>query len=208
MKLILPTSLCLLVLIFLAPTAEGVRTPSGGGNGLIQSSLPQSTVIGRSKASFTGEVKAGDAFERPFGPGFLFRLEPSEPGWTIVIHEKGREEDLSRLTPPLHGVPNPRDIEGWHFRNADNTGPNEPGEKNVKAPGDLREFVFSPEVGRSIDGPNAMAGPTPEQIGKVRSYGQGILKILGSRLGNLEPGKRACMEWMRFEVSLSWLPAR
>jgi hypothetical protein len=170
--------------------------------------LPQSKVISRSKVNFTGEVKSGSTFERAFGPGFLFRLEPSEPGWTIIIREKGRDEDLSRLTPPFHGVPNPRDIEGWHFRNSDNTGPNEPGEKNVNAPGDLREFIFSPDVGRSIDGPNATAAPTPEQIEQVRHYGQGSLKILGSRLGNLEPGKQARLEWMRFEVRLSWPAGR
>ena len=44
----------------------------------------------------------------------------------LEIAMKGREtENLSSLTPPFHFAPNPRQIEGWHFRNADNTGPND-----------------------------------------------------------------------------------
>ena len=49
------------------------------------------------------------------------------------------------LTPPWHLVPNPRYVEGWHFRNASNTGPND---GSVNAPQETREFIFSPEVGR------------------------------------------------------------
>ena len=33
-------------------------------------------------------------------------------------------------------------IVGWHFRNFDNSGPNEVGPKNVNAPGKVREFYF------------------------------------------------------------------
>jgi hypothetical protein len=148
-----------------------------------------------------GEVKMGEAFEKAFGPGFHFRLEPDPHGWLIVIRDERGNEDLSRLTPPFHFVPNPREIEGWHFRNADNTGPNESGEKNVNAPGLVREFIFSPEVGRTIDYP-----PKPEEIEKIKHFGRGELTILDYKLGDLVSGKRARFEWMRFEVDLS-LPA-
>jgi len=150
-------------------------------------------------AKIIGEVKIGETFEKAFGPGFYFRLEPDPYGWLITIGDERGSKDLSRLTPPFHFVPNPREIEGWHFRNADNSGPNEPGEKNVNAPGLIREFIFSPEVGRTINYP-----PKPEEIEKIRRFGRGELRILDYKLGDLAPEKRARFEWMRFEVDLSW----
>ena len=64
----------------------------------------------KSKQKFKGRVEAGARFQQAFGPGFQFVLEPRPTGWEIVILEGGREENLARLTPPLHFVPNPREI--------------------------------------------------------------------------------------------------
>jgi hypothetical protein len=153
---------------------------------------------------FTGELAAGEAFEKTFGPGFCFRLEPNPHGWTIVVRGPRAAEDISRLTPPFHFIPNPRDIEGWHFRNRDNTGPNEPGEKNINAPGLVREFIFSPAVGKTIAGPEAKTSPTAAEIEQVKRFGRGKLMILDYRLTGLDPGKKAGFEWIRFEVELSW----
>ncbi len=158
----------------------------------------------RIHARIRGEVKMGETFEYAFGPGFCFRLDPNPHGWTIVIKDERGTQDISRLTPPFHFVPNPREIEGWHFRNADNSGPNEAGEKNVNAPGIARDFIFSPEVGKSIDGPMAEGKPTAEEIKRVRQFGRGELRILDYRLTDLESGKQARFEWVRFEVDLSW----
>jgi hypothetical protein len=162
----------------------------------------------RHSVKFTAELSAGQAFEESFGTGFFFRLEPNPYGWSIVIKDHGKSEDLSRLTPPFHFVPNPRDIEGWHFRNQDNTGPNEPGERNVNAPGTIREFIFSPAVGKTIAGPDAKSPPTPEEMERVKRSGRGRLTILDYRLTGLEPGRRAGLEWMRFEVELIWTSAQ
>jgi hypothetical protein len=149
-----------------------------------------------------GEVRAGEAFERPFGPGLVFRLEPTPLGWLITVREDGRDEDLARLTPPFHFVPNPRELEGWHFRNAANTGPNE---GDVNAPGETRAFIFSPVVGRTIAGPTAIANPTSEEIEAVRAAGSGTLWIEDYRLDHLEPGQeRAGFAWLRFTVALEW----
>jgi hypothetical protein len=120
------------------------------------------------------------------------------------VREAGRDEDLSRLTPPLHGVPNPRDIEGWHFRNADDSGPNEPGDRNVNAPGERREFIFSPAVGLTIDGPGAGRSVSPADVDSVGAFGRGTLTILDARLGHIRSGERAAIERMRFEVDLLW----
>jgi hypothetical protein len=108
------------------------------------------------------------------------------------------------LTPPFHFVPNPRDVEGWHFRNADNTGPNAPGEKNVNAPGEAREFIFSPEVGLTINAPRAGRPSSAEEIDAVRAFGRDKLVILAHKLASLEPGTQARFAWMKFLVELTW----
>ncbi|MCX5810047.1 MAG: hypothetical protein NTX36_11875 [Proteobacteria bacterium] len=158
----------------------------------------------RVHVKFTGEIQAGGKYERAFGPGFRFILEPNKYGWTIMIKDGRNNKDISRLTPPFHSVPNPREIEGWHFRNIDNSGPNEAGEKNINAPGEVREFIFSPEVGKTIDGVEAKRRPAEEEIEAVRRFGRGKIGISAYRLADLEPGRQAKFEWMRFEVGLSW----
>jgi hypothetical protein len=159
---------------------------------------------GRMRVRFGFEVAAADSVQRAFGPGFFFQLVPTPLGWRIEVKKEGRDEDLARLTPPFHSVPNPRDIEGWHFRNADNTGPNEAGEKNVNAPGEIRGFIFSPEVGRTIQGPDAKSGPTAEEIAAVGDFGTGRLTVLEFRLTEPRAGEQAAMIWMRGEVEIEW----
>ncbi len=111
---------------------------------------PQCTPApGRSAERVEGEVTRGQVFSKATSGGWILRLVPAEEGWYLAITMKGREsEDLSRLTPPWHFSPNPRHIDWW--RNADNTGPND---GSVNAPQNLREFIFSPQVGREIQGP-------------------------------------------------------
>jgi hypothetical protein len=63
-----------------------------------------------------GTVKSGDRFSQMTPSGWILRLAPGPRGWFLEVTTKDREsEDLSRLTPPWHFVPNPREIEGWHF---------------------------------------------------------------------------------------------
>lgn len=159
---------------------------------------------GRESVILSGEVASGEVFERPFGPVFRFRLEPLPTGWMIVVRDERDDEDISRLTPPFHFVPNPRDIEGWHFRNSSNTGPNGPGEENVNAPGRIRDFIFSPEVGRMIAGPDAQTNLSEEDIERVGRFGRGTLRIIDYSLLGLEPGTHARFDKIRFEVELSW----
>jgi len=91
---------------------------------------------------FSGEELKGRSFERQVGANLFFRLVPEELGWSISVGSKAvRENFCSVVTPPYRGM-NALHIEGWHFRNSDNSGPNEPGPKNVNAPQELREFYF------------------------------------------------------------------
>ena len=64
-------------------------------------------------------------------------------GWEIWIGDRSETgHNFSGVaTPPFHGI-NARYIEGWHFRNSDNSGPNEAGEKNVNAPQYERQICF------------------------------------------------------------------
>jgi hypothetical protein len=140
---------------------------------------------------FQGDLSAGESFTKSFGSNYHFTLVPIAHGWFIQIQDNRLTVDISRLTPPFHFVPNPRHIEGWHFRNSDNTGPNEIGEKNVNAPGKVRDFIFSPEMGQSIDGLGNNSQPTFDDVERVRQFGRGKLTILDYRLKDLGFGKRA-----------------
>jgi hypothetical protein len=135
---------------------------------------------------FQGTLQRGQTFSRNFG-GFVFALVPQEYGWSIVISQ-GQQHDLQALTGPLHFVPNPTDIEGWHFRNAANTGPNT---GDVNAPDETRSFLFSPRW------------PHCEDAEGLDKDGQGVLEITDMELGNLVQGGKANMLMMKFTVKLT-----
>lgn len=78
---------------------------------------------GRRSERVQGDVLKGRPISKSTRGGWILKLVPVEQGWLLQVTTKGRQtEDLSRLTPPWHFVPNAREIEGWHFRNEDNTG--------------------------------------------------------------------------------------
>lgn len=148
----------------------------------------------------TGEVHQGRSFRGDTPSGWILRLIPIEWGWAVEVAMKGREgEDLSRLTPPWHFVPNPRHIEGWHFRNASNTAPND---GSVNAPLHLREFIFSPEVGRGL----AYQGSATSEavVTRIHSFGRGWLHVDAKKLTPVRRGERAAFTWLRFSVCLTW----
>jgi len=97
----------------------------------------------------SGHITAGERFHRPFGSRFEFILEPTLTGWEIVIREYGRSENLSRLTPPLHFTPNPREIEGWHLSDKPSDCSSRP-YAGERGPDNPRRFIFSPEVGEKF----------------------------------------------------------
>jgi hypothetical protein len=109
---------------------------------ILQTSKPASEAHPRS-VTFSGEVLKGRSFEKTIRANLFFRLVPQELGWTILIGSKADAANnfCGVVTPPYRGI-NALQIEGWHFRNSDNTGPNDAGPKNVNAPQELREFYF------------------------------------------------------------------
>jgi hypothetical protein len=152
------------------------------------------------REAFSGQVQWEERFRRRFGSRFEFILEPNKTGWEVVIREYGRDENLARLTPPLHFVPNPREIEGWHL--ADN--PSACSKRPYAAesgPSNPRRFIFSPEVGKRINGEKAGRAITPADLEQIQRFGQGTLTIGGFFL---RAGKDGCpqIEQMKFSVLL------
>jgi hypothetical protein len=154
----------------------------------------------RFSINFKGRIEAGKKFHRPFGSRFEFILEPNQAGWDIVISEYGREENLARLTPPLHFMPNPREIEGWHLLDNPSACPTRPYQAEA-GPANPRIFIFSPEVGRQIDGINANRSITPGEIETIENFGRGTLSINKFKLSS---GKDGCpkIEWFEFSVQI------
>jgi hypothetical protein len=168
---------------------------------------------------FSGAVSRGQTFEQEIPPNLVFRLVPSpdELGWTISVGEKTHpDRDFSGVvTPPYRSI-NPRSIMGWHFRNSDNSGPNEPGEKNVNAPQEVRGFYFvlnQTDYQIISETLNKLLWPadfSEEEIAQARktyeevAKGQGRLVITKMELGNLQLNQQAWFEYMEFEVELSF----
>jgi len=107
---------------------------------------------------------------------------------------KRPDEDLARFTPAFNSLPDQRCLEGWHFRNERNTGPNK---GTVNAPQLVREFYFSPEVGLSMEYPLS-----ERQYQRMIKQGRGVFTITEMKLGNLQPGQTATIQTMKFKTTL------
>jgi hypothetical protein len=159
--------------------------------------LKQKFLYPRFSETFSGRVRSGKPFRRPFGSRFTFVLEPMPNGWQISIRESGRSDDLSRLTPPFHFVPNPREIEGWHLLKNPSVCTTRPYQADA-GPSNPRKFIFSPEVGKSIP---FLSEIQSDDIEKVEQFGRGTLKI---EKFDLSDRKNGCpkIEEMTFSVHL------
>lgn len=150
---------------------------------------------------FSGEISGQHAYAELLPTGWLFMLEPAPFGWDIRVYSNLPGDapgvDMAAVTPPFH-APNPRELYGWHFRNADNTGPNM---GDVNAPQALRLFSFSPALigtgGFRPPDTDAAMEPNPND-------GRGWLMVTDYGLADLEPGGQARMVYLRFTACLTW----
>jgi hypothetical protein len=145
-----------------------------------------------------------------------FRLIPEKLGWVISVGGNTARENnyCGVVTPPYRGI-NTIHIEGWHFRNADNSGPNEPGRKNVNAPQKVREFYFVLDDGdyqKAFDALQILLWPSSsskQQVDQAQNVhvkllkGSGKLTIRDLKLNSLEAGKQAGIDAMTFDVELA-----
>ena len=147
-----------------------------------------------------GRVEGGQTYRHPFGGRFELILAPRAAGWEILVQEYGREDNLARLTPPLHALPNPREIEGWQLLPDPRACADRPYQAEA-GPGNSRAFIFSPEVGRRIAGPLMAAAVTPEEIATVAAFGRGTLEIGDYGLAEGEGGC-PIIQWLTFSVQV------
>jgi len=160
--------------------------PQGEVRVLPMSGLRQLMRFRAFQIEFSGTVLAGQRFSKAFGPGFEFVLEPTLSGWEIVVRQDGRDENLARMTPPLHFAPNPRDLEAWQLVRVPAFCAR-PYEADIGPP-QPREFIFSPEVGLTIAGPHASRAVTPDDIVAVRRFGRGTFTIERVQVSDDEKG--------------------
>lgn len=170
---------------------------------------------------FRGEVARGDTVLHGFehnGQPFEFRLLPTSSGWIIWVGDPvHRDRNLvAAATLSLRDGVNPAVIEGWHFRNRDNTGPNEPGPKNVDAPQRRREFAFVlsgldfVRARQAIEVLRWRKDLPADQVKAARDVlattptAKGVLRIEAMELSNLAEGERAVIERMAFSVTIEW----
>lgn len=159
----------------------------------------QSHAVNISNGPAEIEVFGEHEFYQALGNGWVFALRRSEFGWSIRVYDRepiGDAVDLTAMTPPLRHAPNPRDIEGWHFRNADNTAPNT---GDVNAPQRLRGFMISPALA-GTGGLRLPKGP----IDTSPIDGLGWLRIVDFGLDNSAPGAKARMNYLKFDACISW----
>jgi hypothetical protein len=157
---------------------------------------------------FSGEVTRDQRFVHALPNNLEFRLLPSPEGWSISMGRPGdRNEDFVGIAGPYHGMI-PSIIEAWHFRNADNSGPNE---GDVNAYDETRVFWFvmnEAQYKKFSDGLDLWGGATEkernegERMLRNAPRRQGILNIVDMELGGLEKGKRPWFESMKFKVDL------
>jgi len=165
-----------------------------------------------------GEAQRGDTVVHSFehdGKTLEFRLTPIGQGWSIWIGDPANRErnQVIAATPPYRGI-NPAVIQGWHFRNADNTGPNDPGEGNVNAPGKIRKFAFvldgadyqaAQEALEILMWPeNRSQDEVEEAKNRLKAVpkARAVLEIEALELGNLREGEQAWIERMAFRLRI------
>jgi hypothetical protein len=180
----------------------------------IGSAQPQSTQ--NLPIRLHGEVHRPEKFEKEIGRGLVFRLAPSEFGWDIEVGpEDSTDNYMDCVNESLHGI-TPFQIEGWLFRNDDNTAPRKPSDLLVPGIGEKREFQFvltaADEAKSCADlkkmehswDAKAAEPMTASRLFGALAGGDGSVTITHMTLGNLKPGAQAWIESMQFEVTFSF----
>ena len=166
-----------------------------------------------------GEIQRGDTIVHPFehnGLMYEFRLVPVGHGWQIWVGDpRNRQRNhVVVATPPYRGI-NPAIVQGWHFRNADNSGPNIAGEGNVNAAQKTREFAFVLD-GAGYQGAREaleiLMWPEDRKEAEITDAekrlaaipkAQAALEIVALELGNLIKGEQAWIERLAFRMQIN-----
>jgi hypothetical protein len=204
--------------LLLAAAASCGHPPERPSDGMGSDVAP-----GVARSLFSGNVYRGERFERPVFGGLRFVLSPvvrsaneGSNGWSIELYGPDSSRNLVGIaTPPYHGI-NSTVIEAWHFRNKDNTGPNE---GDVNAPGAERGFYFVMDPRDydryriALERVLAAHEATQSELDSVSAVmsrvpvGEGWVTLREMKLGGLEEGADPYFEELQFAVELRF-PAR
>jgi hypothetical protein len=66
----------------------------------------------------------------------------------------------------------------------------------------LRDFIFSPEVGRGIEYEGSATSEA--DVERVKAFGRGWLHIDSYRLTPPHKGEQSAFQWLRFTACLTW----
>jgi hypothetical protein len=162
-----------------------------------------------------GDVRRSKKFEAEIGQGLVFRLVPGEYGWTVEVGPKDSNDDyMDCVNGPHHGI-TLYHIEGWQFRNDDNTALLKASELKTPGVGEKREFQFvltSTDESKACAELEKMESKPDERLAGIATTnrfdtyagGNGSLIITSMTLGNLKPGSHAWIETMSFDAIFSF----
>lgn len=160
---------------------------------------------------FSGQVMQKESFNARISDDLWFALIPyTEYGWIIWVGKDTTENYCRVATPPYRGL-NSTVIEGWHFRNEDNSGPNE---GSVNAPQHVRSFNFVLDEESFLIADNFVAKVSwpcdysEEELNQAQerfeslSFGTGKLVITEMEFDNLTRGERTGFKYIKFDVEI------
>ena len=191
---------------------------------IILSSLYNANIADTFVYTFEGQVIRGEPYQQEIAPELLFCLLPIAHadygwvGWRVTIAPTiddgcNTHDYVGLVSPPFYGL-NPVIIEGWHFRNENNTGSND---GSVNAPQENRwfNFVLSESDYRTVRNANSCIYHNNCENGLTLEVAYSLLQktpktrgsvmITSLELGNLVPGQTAWIETMTFAAQF-YLP--
>lgn len=134
--------------------------------------------------TFSGEISGRHIYAQQIEPNLYLELQPIEFGWRIKLRDDNHMDLASAASTPRFGI-SPLDLEGWHFRNAANSGANDGG---INAPQQERRFSFS------------ISSADRKNLDKKLGFGWLMVRDLG--LADLRKGQRARLVYLRFDGCL------
>ncbi len=152
----------------------------------------------RYDVEFSGKVVAGQTYRKQLSKNYVFGLSPLTDGWFVDVFYRGRQV---LMPTPLHADAVPYEIEGWHFRNSDNTGPDELGPKNVNAPQRKRNLWYSIQCASS----GLPLCSSEQDLLAIKGTANCLtFTVDNMELGDLVPNEKADIKKMTFTVKFAY----
>lgn len=190
-------------------TSNPFPTQDPKGNYLFHENLSIGNVC-----TFSGQATRGQAYSQDITQGLVLCLTPDnfwqkDGGWRINVSDKIGEpcdDNFAGIaTPPFRGGDNATFIQGWQFRNDNNTATAVTAENHAHLYTRDFNFVFNVRDYQELfDSEFNLPAINTVDVTKIKSS-RGSLTITDIKLGNLIPNERPWIESMKFEVKI-YLP--